>query len=221
MGKIKRVHKKEINNSLDQARSIIRDLHEHFNTGKQYKFTERLVGSAKWNIVLKDKNGFFDLDYQLLLTKNSKKIKHFDKNVEKKTEATMIKEDFFNYLNKKYSDREKYDLQNSTTAITFINKKAKFSIDFVLIKSLPDNDQIIRRDNTKDNPTINRYVWNELSMNNEAYKKFKRLSPVQKEDLIENYILPRKIIEKQKDPNDPKIISSSRIFKEEVNNYGA
>lgn len=84
MGKIKRVHKKEINNSLDQARSIIRDLHEHFNTGKQYKFTERLVGSAKWNIVLKDKNGFFDLDYQLLLTKNSKKIKHFDKNVEKK-----------------------------------------------------------------------------------------------------------------------------------------
>lgn len=161
------------------------------------------------------------MDYQLLLTKNSKKIKHFDKNVEKKTEATMIKEDFFNYLNKKYSDREKYDLQNSTTAITFINKKAKFSIDFVLIKSLPDNDQIIRRDNTKENPTINRYVWNKLSMNNEAYKKFKRLSPVQKEDLIENYILPRKIIEKQKDPNDPKIISSSRIFKEEVNNYGA
>lgn len=133
----------------------------------------------------------------------------------------MIKEDFFNYLNKKYSDRKKYDLQNSTTAITFINKKAKFSIDFVLIKSLPDNDQIIRRDNTKENPTINRYVWNKLSMNNEAYKKFKRLSPVQKEDLIENYILPRKIIEKQKDPNDPKIISSSRIFKEEVNNYGA
>lgn len=116
---------------------------------------------------------------------------------------------------------KKYDLQNSTTAITFINKKAKFSIDFVLIKSLPDNDQIIRRDNTKENPTINRYVWNELSMNNEAYKKFKRLSPVQKEDIIENYILPRKIIEKQKDPNDPKIISSSRIFKEEVNNYGA
>ena len=101
------------------------------------------------------------------------------------------------------------------------NKKAKFSLDFVLIKSLPDNDQIIRRDNTKENPTINRYVWNELSMNNEAYKKFKRLSPVQKEDLIENYILPRKIIEKQKDPNDPNIISSSRIFKEEVNNYGA
>lgn len=40
----------------------------------------------------------------------------------------MIKEDFFNYLNKKYSDREKYDLQNSTTAITFINKKQSFQL---------------------------------------------------------------------------------------------
>ena len=35
MGKIKRVHKKEINNSLDQARSIIRDLHVLF--GKLYE----------------------------------------------------------------------------------------------------------------------------------------------------------------------------------------
>lgn len=218
MGKIKRVHKKEINKSLEQARSIINDLHQYFNVGKQYKFTERLVGSAKWNIVLKDNDGFYDLEYQLLLTKNSKKIKNYDKKVEKKTEATMIKEDFFNYMNDKYSDREKYELQNSTTAITFINKKAKFSIDFVLIKSLPDNNQIIRRDNLKENPTINRYVWNELA-NNKAYQKFKRLTPKQKEDVIENHILPRKI--QEKDKNDPTLISSSRIFKEEVNNYGA
>lgn len=219
MGKIKRVHKKEINNSLQQARKIISDLHIYFNEHKQYKFTERLVGSAKWNIVLKDNEGFFDLDYQLLLTKNSKKIKNYDKQVEKRSEATMIKEDFFNYMNEKYSDRNKYDVQNSTTAITLINKKAKFSIDFVLIKSLPENNQIIRRNNSKENPTINQYVWNELSHNNEAYIKFKMLSPNKKEDLIENYILPKKLIEKQKDINDPTLKSSSRIFKEEVNNY--
>ena len=64
MGKVKRVHKKEIDNALQQARAIIIDLHQHFNDGKEYKFTERLVGSAKWNIVLKDKDGFYDLDYQ-------------------------------------------------------------------------------------------------------------------------------------------------------------
>lgn len=33
MGKIKRVHKKEINKSLEQARSIISDLHQYFNVG--------------------------------------------------------------------------------------------------------------------------------------------------------------------------------------------
>ncbi len=66
MERIKRVYKKEIKKSLEQARTIISNLHNHFNIGKQYKFTERLVGSAKWNIVLKDKDGFYDLDYQLL-----------------------------------------------------------------------------------------------------------------------------------------------------------
>ena len=96
MENIKRVHKKEIASALSQAKNIIRDLHQHFNESEMYKFTERLVGSAKWNIVLKGKDGFFDLDFQLLLTKNSKKIKDFDEEKEKKNEATMIKEDFFN-----------------------------------------------------------------------------------------------------------------------------
>lgn len=219
MENIKRVHKKEIASALSQAKSIIKDLHHHFNEREMYKFTERLVGSAKWNIVLKDKDGFFDLDFQLLLTKNSKKIKDFDEEKEKKNEATMIKEDFFNYMNEKYNDREKYGLENSTTSITFINKREKYSIDFVLIKTFPNNDLIIKRNNPTENPTINTYEWNELSHNNEAYKKFKKLRPNQKEDLIENHILPRKLIEKQKDFNDPTLRSSSSIFKEEVNNY--
>ena len=94
MNTIKRVHKKEISNALKQARKIIEELHKHFNTTREYKFTEQLVGSAKWNIVLKDKGGFFDLDFQLLLTKNSRKIKSFNSEIEKKNEATMVKDDF-------------------------------------------------------------------------------------------------------------------------------
>ena len=142
-----------------------------------------MVGSAQWNIVLKDVDGFFDLDFQLLLTKNSQKIKNFNYNKEKKNEATMIKEDFFNYMNKKYNDRERYKVENSTTSITFINKKSKYSIDFVLIKTFPDNNMIIRRSNSLDNPTKNSYVWNKLSNNNIAYALFNNLSPKEKEDL--------------------------------------
>ena len=219
MNRIKRVYKKEISNALNQARSIISDLHNHFNNTREYKFIERLVGSAQWNIVLKDVDGFFDLDFQLLLTKNSQKIKNFNYNKEKKNEATMIKEDFFNYMNKKYNDRERYKVENSTTSITFINKKSKYSIDFVLIKVFPENDMIIRRSNSTDNPTKNNYVWNKLSNNNIAHALFNNLSPKEKEDLIENYILPKKVIEKKKNINDPSLKSSSRIFKEEIYSY--
>lgn len=221
MCKIERVKKSEIKQSLAKAQNIIKDLHLHFNKEKEYKFTERLVGSAKWNIVLKDKNGFYDLDFQILLTNNSKKMKNESWKQEDKNEATMIKDDFFNYINETYSDRNKYGVENSTTSITFIDKENKFSIDFVLIKILSENNQIIRRNNSAENPTVNNYVWNELSENNEAYTKFKNLSPIEKEDVIENYILPRKKKEKEKDSNDPSLISSSRIFKEEVNNYVA
>lgn len=218
MNTIKRIKKNEIFNALLQARKLIEELHKYFNKKKEYKFTERLVGSAKWNIVLKDKDGFFDLDFQLLLTKNSKKIKNFDKSKEKKNEPTMIKDDFFNYLNDIYKNDETIKVENSTTSITFINKNDKFSIDFVIIKYYPENNLIIRRNNSKENPTINNNVWNELP-SNDAYIKFKELSPTEKEDLIENYILPRKYIEKQKNINDPSLIPSYVIFIEEVNNY--
>ena len=56
---------------------------------------------------------------------------------------------------------------------------------------------------------------------NDAYIKFKELSSKEKEDLIENYILPKKEKEKQKDKNDPSLKSSYIIFIEEVNNYVA
>ena len=55
---------------------------------------------------------------------------------------------------------------------------------------------------------------------NDAYKKFNKLSANNKKDLIENYILPRKIKEKQKNENDKTKRSSCEAFIEEVNNYG-
>ncbi len=217
MSIIKRVYKKEIANALSQARNIIKQLRNHFND--EYRFADRLVGSVQWNIVLKDKNGYYDIDFQLLLTKKSKRIKNYNSLANKKTEATMIKEDFFNFINNKYSDRTKYAVENSTTSITFRNLKEKYSIDFVLIKLYPENNQIIRRSNNGNDPTVNNYVWNQLPNNNEAYKLFLNLSSKEKEDLIENYILPRKMKEKQKNINDPTLKSSSSIFKEEVYKY--
>ena len=96
--------------------------------------------------------------------------------------------------------------------------KDKYSYDFVIIKLFPKNKEIIRRNNKK-NSSINEFTWNQLPKCNEAYQEFNTLSFSEKQDLIENHILPRKKIEKQKNDNDATKKSSCEIFIEEVNNY--
>jgi len=208
---MKRVTKKESSQARKFANDIIELFHKEFKN--KYTFTQRIVGSAVYNTILKDKEGFYDVDYQLLLTKNSKEYKT---NGLKNT--TIIKNDFFNCINDVLKNNKKYKVENSTTAITVINLKEKYSIDFVIIRMFPKNDEIIRRNNKK-NSSINEYTWNKLHKYNDAYKKFYLLSATEKNNLIENYILPRKVKEKSKNDNDPTKRSSSELFIEEVNNY--
>lgn len=213
MSNIKRVTKKQTRDARRFANKLIDGIRS--NVKPKYKFANRLVGSAKWNIILKDENDWWDLDYQLLLTKNSKQFK-----IDSLKNATEIKNDFYNYLNEKYKGNENIRTENSTTAITVIDEKHKFSVDFVIIRLFPENHEIIRRNN-KDGSGENEFTWNELPKLNEAYGKFNRLSAEKKTDLIENYILPRKKIEKAKNDNDITKKSSSEVFIEEVNNYVA
>lgn len=208
---MKRVTKKQSSSARMYAKKIINYLHNELR-GK-YIFAERLVGSAKWNTILKDMNGFWDIDYQFLLTDNSKE---YLKN--KLENATNIKNDFFNCLNEKFKNDKNFKVENSTTAITLINLKEKYSYDFVIIKLFPENKEIIRRNNKKKS-SINEFTWNQLPKCNDAYKEFNKLSFFEKQDLIENHILPKKKIEKQKNDNDATKKSSCEIFMEEVNNY--
>ena len=180
-----------------------------------YRFVAKLVGSAAWNTILKDKNGFFDVDYQLLLGTNSQEYKdnHFNN-------PTKIKNDFFNYVNSALKNNKQYKVENSTTAITVIDKKNKFSIDFVIIRVLGNNSEIIRRNNKKYS-SINEFTWNQLPNLSKAYVKFDNLKTDEKQELIEKYVLPRKAKEKAKQENDPTKKSSCEVFIEEINNYVA
>ena len=208
---MERVTKKQSSSARMYAKKIINYLHNELRD--KYIFAERLVGSAKWNTILKVKNGFWDIDYQFLLTKKSKEYLN-----NKLKNATKIKNDFFNCLNEKYKNNKNFKVENSTTAITLINLKDKYSYDFVIIRLFPENKEIIRRNNKK-NSSINEFTWNQLPKCNNAYQEFNKLSPSQKQNLIENHILPKKKIEKQKNDNDATKKSSCEIFIEEVNNY--
>lgn len=208
---MERVTKKQSSEAREFAKEVINYLHNELSD--KYTFAERLVGSAQWNTILKDNKGFWDIDYQLLLTSNSEEyLKNGLKN------ATKIKNDFFNCLNEFYKNNKNFKVENSTTAVTLINLKDKYSYDFVIIRLFPENKEIIRRNN-KRNSGINEFTWNQLPNFSDAYKKLNKLSPMEKQDLIENHVLPRKIIEKRKNENDPTKKSSCEVFIEEVNNY--
>lgn len=205
-----RVTWKECAIARQRAASIIHDV--QIILRDKYIFGPHLVGSGAWGTMVKDDKGEYDLDYQLILTTNSPEYKKNRFN-----NPTQIKSDFYNAFVEVSKKHE--IIENSTTAITLINKDHKpFHIDFVIIKLLPDNNQIIRRNN-KQHSSINEYTWNQLPRFNDAYYFFNLLTPKEKQYLIEQIIIPKKIIEKKKSDNDPSKISSSALFIREVNNY--
>ncbi len=130
MMEFKRVTKKECKVARQRALKLLQNIQKHLI--KKYKFTYRLVGSGKWETMVKDEKGYYDLGYQILLTKNSKEYKN-----NKLKYATEIKQDFIGAFNKHISKNEK--IENSTTAITLLNNEGhKFHIELC-------NNQIISR----------------------------------------------------------------------------
>ena len=65
-----RVSKKECKVARQRALKLLNFVQQEIS--KKYKFSYRLVGSGKWGTMVKDERGQYDLDYQILLTKNSK-----------------------------------------------------------------------------------------------------------------------------------------------------
>lgn len=204
---MKRVTRKESSAARQFGDELIKDLHQAMK--KQYIFDVRLVGSVRWNTILKEPGKPWDIDYQILLSNNSKVYKDNQFN-----NPTKIKEDFFNYFNNRFKNNNGFKVENSTTAVTVINKNSDYSFDFVIIK---DKSQIIRRNNNGSGRNI--FTWNMLKKYNEAYDLFNSLSSQDKQVLIEEYILPRKKKEKIKNDNDPTKRSSCEVFIEEVNNH--
>lgn len=206
----KRLTRRKQKSIRNVAHNIINYLHKALKGS--YVFTQRIVGSGALGTMLIDDNGDYDIDYQILLTRKSK----LDLS-----NATKIKNDFYEKL-QSYKDKNHKDVkvENSTTAITYkcLSNGQNFHIDFVIIKTFPQNNQIIRRNIRKETITKNEFTWNTLPKYNEAYKIFRGWSNDKKAKFIE-HLLPKKIKEKEKNENDPTKISSSQLFIREVNNY--
>ncbi|MDR1748869.1 MAG: hypothetical protein LBR47_07400 [Spirochaetaceae bacterium] len=208
---LKRISKKKCRIARTRAFKLLSDIQKELKD--HYTFQYQLVGSGKWGTMVEDKDGKYDLDYQLLLTKNSKVFK---KN--KFNDPGIIKKSFLNAFNKHKCTGEVFD--DSTTAITLRNENEKpFSVDFVLLKINPEYNEIIRRNNKKETPSVNEYTWNKLdSDHGELYSFFKNLSSEQKRKIVDK-VIENKNIHKNMNENDPDKRSSSELFRTEIAKY--
>lgn len=199
---------RESKEARQRAHKLIEEVRKHKKIDGHYKFFCKIIGSQKRRCIVKDDNGKYDLDFQIVLTKNSK---------DGDGDPTQIKKDFLRAFTDLKNKGEK--VEDSTTVVTVRCSKGqecfeasleKFSFDFVIISI--DEEKRIRRNGPSQ------YTWVELpSKNSYIYDRFNKLSLSQKDELLKEYMLPMIKIEKAK-PEDQRI-ASIVIFYQEVNNY--
>ena len=199
---------RESKEARQRAHKLIEDVRKHKKIDGHYKFFCKIIGSRKRRCIVKDDNGKYDLDFQIVLTKNSK---------DGDSDPTQIKKDFLSAFTDCRNKGER--VEDSTTVVTVRCSKSqecfeasleKFSFDFVIISI--DEEKRIRRNGKS------KYTWVELpSKNSYIYDRFNKLSLPQKDELLKEYMLPKIKIEKAK-PEDQRM-ASIEIFYQEVNNY--
>lgn len=205
MAEITPVTKRERKIANNRGLKIIREIQRILSP--QYKINPRLVGSARYNAVVKDGEGVYDMDYQLVLTNNCK-CKKFD--------ADIIRKDFFKAFVKIKNTNEKVEDSTSVITVRVSNNEGNFikdlfSFDFAIIIECDDGSYITRRDG------VNHYTWNKLpSKNSYIYDRFYSFNNDAQNKIIDK-VITRKIKEKKK-PKDNQV-ASYVIFMEEVNNY--
>lgn len=199
---------RETKEARQRAHKLIEDVRKHKKIDGHYKFYCKIIGSRKRRCIVKDDNGKYDLDFQIVLTKNSK---------EGDCDPTQIKKDVLRAFTDCRNKGER--VEDSTTVVTVRCSKSqegfeasleKFSFDFVIISI--DEEKRIKRNGPSQ------YTWVELpSKNSYIYDRFNKLSLPQKDVLLKGYMLPKIKIKKAK-PEDQRR-ASIEIFYQEVNNY--
>ena len=201
-----RITRREQKIARTRANKLLHDMQKELEG--TYKMTFRIAGSGCWGTMVKDPEGKYDLDYQIIITKNSK---DYEKSVIKKPRHVKdtIRSAFDTLRNKGES------FENSTTAITLVNKNESvpYSIDFVILTEIDGRMNIIKQNKHVNSPT---YTWNQLPQHyTESYSYFKGLGPEEKKEIIDKVIV-RKCKEKYHSDSN---ISSSEILIQEINNY--
>ncbi len=197
---------------------IIKEVRELLN--RKYKFIIKSAGSDKYNFNIKNSNGEYDLDYLMILTKNSES-ESYPKN------PTKIRNEIFKVFQdviqrKKY---QTYNTEESTSVITLIKmnqNKRKWSYDICITKEFSNNKDanmeiIVRNSQGNDNDGGNTYTWNQLGLINKGEKWFDNLKPEKRKEIVDEIIKKKIQSKKISNKNDSQYKTTSQIFLEVYN----
>ena len=193
---LKRATKKQTQIAMLKSEKILRTIRGELKK-KGYHFYTDVVGSRRFNTILVEDCEPYDIDVRLCITTNTKE-----------KSAQVIFDTFYEEFYKLRNDNISVVKGTQSIKCQFYNlKKLIFTIEYVIVRE----DNIIRLDkNTK------KRHWVQLKKKYETiYESFENLTSAEKENLIENYVIPLKIINKNN--GEPK--DSISVFIEGYNNF--
>ena len=125
-----------------------------------------LVGSGARNMITRDGNGPYDLDYNLLVMKADDEYR----------DLRLLKDTIRNALNKAVGGKFFSDAQDSTSCLTALlhfgkTSNIKFSFDVAIIKKNPNGNYM----RLVHNKPWNQYTWNEVPNSHQVKDKADKL----------------------------------------------
>lgn len=154
---------------------------------KDYKihFACDIIGSGKRKLVIRqcNRNGFFDLDYQITLTRLPKELAE---NINNKAK------DVKNIFRKTFDDNKPSDFtfcEDSTQALTIKSNDKKFGFDVIIIRIENDDKYILynkKNTNTKCKGNNKDYCWEIRSDDLKFRDRMKKIKNADKWQFLRN-----------------------------------
>ncbi len=204
------IKKSELTKPKETFQEWVNKVHKVLKKDYGLTFQVTPIGSGSRNMVVKKCNfSEFDLDYQIKISKhkkvnidNAKKIKQ------------IFKDAFDNNKPTGFSCCE-----DSTQALTTINKSMHYSFDIIITIIKENGDFCILYNNKNRNSANNKdYEWQIKKDMNKHKENFDKIEgPAMWNDLRESYLNKKHTYSSITDKNDPKYKHSYQILNEAVN----
>lgn len=185
--------------ALNECTPIVEEIAKMLRSKYKMRVQIESIGSKRVNLMTKDNNGVFDVDYNLVLTRCPVELYNRPKKLKDTIRGWLD-----TIINRDYTNCGK----DSTSSLKYIFHKKdgtmKFTMDIGIIVSNGGKKLPLR---LIYNKTSNAYIWNEMTMKYETmYQKIKALHKAGKAMKLREKYLDKKNNPKYKDRKSAQIL---------------